>query len=90
MAEIENRSSNNISRILVGNKCDLESQRTVTTDEGQEEADKYNVSYLETSSKDGKNVEEAFEMMAREILNRLDAHNITDSPSLQLGQSKDV
>jgi GTPase SAR1 family protein len=57
MAEVEKHASDNISRILVGNKCDLESQRQVTFEEGQELADHYAVRFLETSAKDSKNVE---------------------------------
>jgi GTPase SAR1 family protein len=34
MKEVEKNASDNISRILVGNKCDLESKRAVTTEEG--------------------------------------------------------
>jgi GTPase SAR1 family protein len=34
MAEVEKHASDNISRILVGNKCDLESKRAVSFEEG--------------------------------------------------------
>lgn len=71
MAEVEKHASDNISRILVGNKCDLESQRAVSTEEGQELADHYCVRFLETSAKDSKNVEQAFTLMTREIKNRV-------------------
>jgi GTPase SAR1 family protein len=57
MAEVEKHAADNISRILVGNKCDLESQRQVSTEEGQDLADHYCVRFLETSAKDSKNVE---------------------------------
>jgi len=71
MAEVEKHASDNISRILVGNKCDLESQRVVSTEEGQELADHYCIRFLETSAKDSKNVEQAFTLMTREIKNRV-------------------
>lgn len=71
MAEVEKHAADNISRILVGNKCDLESQRQVTFEEGQELADHYCVRFLETSAKDSKNVEQAFTLMTREIKNRV-------------------
>ena len=57
MAEVEKHASDNISRRLVGNKCDLESKRAVSFEEGQELADHYCVRFLETSAKDSKNVE---------------------------------
>lgn len=71
MAEVEKHASDNISRILVGNKCDLESKRAVSFEEGQELADHYCVRFLETSAKDSKNVEQAFTLMTREIKNRV-------------------
>ena len=71
MHEIEKHAGDNISRILVGNKCDLESQRAVSKEEGQEMADHYNVRFIETSARDSKNVEQAFLTMAREIKERV-------------------
>ena len=71
MQEVEKHASDNISRILVGNKSDLHEKRQVTTEEGQELADHYCVRFLETSAKDSKNVEQAFTLMTREIKNRV-------------------
>lgn len=71
MNEVEKHASDNISRILVGNKSDMESARQVTYEEGKELADHYNVRFLETSAKDCKNVDEAFTMMTKEIKSRV-------------------
>jgi len=71
MNEVEKHASANISRILVGNKSDLEENRQVSTDEGKELAEHYNIKFLETSAKDCKNVEEAFITMARELQSRV-------------------
>ena len=67
MAEVEKNTPDNITRILVGNKTDMESEREVSFDEGQELANHYRVKYLETTAKMGQNVEEAFQLMTREI-----------------------
>lgn len=71
MNEVEKHASDNISRILVGNKSDMDDARQVSTEEGKELAEHYNVRFLETSAKDCKNVEEAFFMMTREIKSRV-------------------
>ena len=42
------------------NKIDLKDDRQVTTQEGQEMADKYDVDYYEVSAKTGENVEKVF------------------------------
>ena len=71
MGEVEKHASDNISRILVGNKSDMESQRQVSFEEGKELAEHYNVRFLETSAKDCKNVDEAFQLMTKEIKSRV-------------------
>ena len=42
------------------NKDDLKAEREVTTEEGQEFANKHNLIFFETSAKTGHNIEEAF------------------------------
>ena len=67
MTEVEKYTQDNITRILVGNKTDLESKRAVSFEEGQEMANHYCVRFLETSAKECKNVDQAFQLMTREI-----------------------
>ena len=47
--------------ILVATKCDLDDERKVTSAEAAELAQSWNVPYIETSSKEGENVEFLFE-----------------------------
>ena len=68
MAEIEKHASDNVVSILIGNKCDLESQRQVTFEDGQELADHYGVRFLETSAKESKNVEKTYALLTHEIM----------------------
>jgi len=53
--------------ILVGNKCDLEHERQVTTAEGTEMARSFGCPFLETSAKSRINVEDSFFQLVREI-----------------------
>ena len=53
--------------VLVGNKCDLETARTVTTTEGQELAKSFGCPFFESSAKERINVEESFYQAVREI-----------------------
>ena len=46
--------------LLIGNKSDLSFEREVSTEEGQEFADKHNLIFYETSAKTAHNVEQAF------------------------------
>ena len=46
--------------LLIGNKTDLKMEREVSTEEGQEFAEKHNLIFFETSAKTAQNVESAF------------------------------
>ncbi|KAJ3445569.1 ras-like protein [Anaeramoeba flamelloides] len=53
--------------ILLANKSDLENDRIVTRDEGEEFSKKYNLNYFETSAKAGINIKSSFEEIVRVI-----------------------
>ena len=57
----------NVVKLLVGNKSDLEASRQVKTEEGKTLADSLGIKFLETSAKDAVNVEKAFTTLSTEI-----------------------
>ena len=67
MQEIEKFASENVNKLLVGNKSDLEEQREVTYDEGVELAKKFDIPFLEVSAKNALHVDDTFTTMATEI-----------------------
>ena len=56
-----------ITIILIGNKSDLEDQRQITKEQGQEKANKLELAFLETSALSGENLDKAFDMMMNEV-----------------------
>ena len=54
--------------VLVGNKCDLEDERQVSTEEAQCVADKFGIPFLEVSAKTNHNVDKMFETIVSEIV----------------------
>jgi small GTP-binding protein len=62
-----NDEENNFIKILIGNKIDLEKERCISTEIGQELADKYNMEFMEISVKENKGVQESFEMLIKKI-----------------------
>lgn len=69
--EVELYGATNIILVLIGNKCDLESEREVLFQDSCDLANEKGVlAALETSAKESQNVEDAFMLMARELLSR--------------------
>ena len=65
------QSPKTVFMVLVGNKSDLNEQRRVTLEEGQQMAKNNNLIFFETSAKSGENVDKIFEVSAREIDKRI-------------------
>ena len=53
--------------VLVGNKCDMESERQVSTQEGKDLAKSWNSKFYESSAKLRTNVNECYYTLVREI-----------------------
>jgi len=70
-ANVEQHASEGVNKILIGNKCDWEEKKVVSTEQGQELANELGIPFLETSAKANINVEEAFVALARDIKVRL-------------------
>lgn len=58
---------NDVIIVLVGNKTDLNDKREVTTQQGEEEAKKNNLMFVETSAKLGHNVKTLFKRIAQAL-----------------------
>ena len=57
--------------ILVGNKCDLEDFRQVSTDEVSKKAEQYSVGFCETSALSAKNIDTAFQMLIKKVSEKM-------------------
>jgi len=68
--EIDRYASENVNKLLVGNKSDLTSKRAVSYDQAKEFADSLGIAFIETSAKNSTNVEKAFMTMASQIKER--------------------
>jgi len=54
-------NNDKLKTILIGNKLDLKDERIVTIDVAKQFAEKNNLKYIETSAKDGTNINESFQ-----------------------------
>jgi len=64
------KDKDEVPMVLVGNKCDLNDQRVISTDQGSDLSRKFTCAFLEASAKTRVNVEQIFHDLIRQI-NRL-------------------
>ena len=83
--EIDRYASENVNKLLVGNKSDLTSKRQVETESAKEFAESVNIPFLETSAKNATNVEDAFMTMAGEIKKRM-----ATAPAMEQGNKSKI
>ena len=83
LKEIKNNSNKDPEIVLVGNKIDLE-DRKVTKENGMRFAEKNNLMYVETSSKEGINVDSPFEKLAGSLVKK-----IKENPEYNLNKNDD-
>ncbi|ELP84581.1 hypothetical protein EIN_171560 [Entamoeba invadens IP1] len=92
LQEIERYASESVIKLLIGNKCDLEDERAVTVEQGQELANSLNVSFMESSAKKALNVDELFNKIATDIMKNLQTSNTPsktdDKANLSKGNGK--
>ena len=65
LIEIEKNASQNVLKILIGNKNDLVNDREIQSEEGQAFANRNGMEFIEISAKMNTNVTEAFEALAK-------------------------
>merc|ERR1711934_862907 len=89
LQEIERYASENVKKLLVGNKCDLHQKKVVDYTNAKEYADQLGIPSLETSAKANTNVEQAFITMASEIKNSMPAGQVSpgSGPKVTVGPS---
>jgi small GTP-binding protein len=91
LAEVERYTVGGLVKLLVGTKSDLADKRAVTEEEAKAYAKKLGVSYVETSSKDGKNVQEAFDTLLTQIVEKVpEAGRGTNGSSGSSGKGKNA
>ena len=68
--DLKNSSDKNPTIMLIGNKSDLESQRQVSKENGEEKAKSFELAFMEMSALSGENLEKGFNLLVTEIFNK--------------------
>ncbi|KAH0979258.1 hypothetical protein GBA52_006435 [Prunus armeniaca] len=84
--EIDRYASENVNKLLVGNKADLTANKVVSYETAKAFADEIGIPFMETSAKNATNVEQAFMAMAAEIKNRMASQPMNNArpPTVQI------
>ena len=67
VSDISAAADKKITLLLIGNKSDLEDQRQVNKEQGEEKAKELGLAFMETSACSGENLEKAFQLMINEV-----------------------
>ncbi len=78
-----------ITIVVIGNKCDLEDQRQITKEQGEEKASKLEVAFMETSALSGENLDKAFEMMINEVYKKCHEEMLAEN-ELEIEGGQDI
>ena len=92
LQEIERYASEDVKKLIIGNKSDLVEKKVIEYSVAKEFADNLSIPFIETSARDATNVEEAFNLMAKTIKDDVDsqpeeASNGTKASTVTPGRS---
>ena len=83
---LSNTQREEISLVLLGNKCDVE-PRIVTEEQGIKMAQELKIKYFETSALTGLGIKEAFEELAKDIMQRKGVED-NNEDNIELGKNQ--
>ncbi|KAF1987204.1 GTP-binding protein-like protein [Aulographum hederae CBS 113979] len=84
-SNVEQHATEGVNKILIGNKCDWDEKRAVSTEQGQALADELGVPFMEVSAKTNHNINEAFFSLAADIKRRIIDTQRADAPGAGQG-----
>ncbi|CAL4066131.1 unnamed protein product, partial [Meganyctiphanes norvegica] len=90
LQEIDRYASENLEKLLVGNKSDLINKRVVDFEYAKKYSDSLNIPIIETSAKNAVNVEQAFMTMASNIKKRVGQPVIPSTQNVNLTNVIDI
>ncbi|KAG7283014.1 hypothetical protein CRUP_012907 [Coryphaenoides rupestris] len=70
LRNIDEHANEDVERMLLGNKCDMEDKRVVPKAKGEQIAREHGIRFYETSAKANINIEKAFLTLAEDILRK--------------------
>jgi len=88
--DVRTYAESNVNLVLIGNKCDLENEKAIPKEKGQEIADEYDVKFFETSAKENINVQDAFSSLVNMVCDRMFTSSTKPDETAQNKKKKDA
>ncbi|XP_033110089.1 ras-related protein Rab-10-like isoform X6 [Anneissia japonica] len=79
LRNIQEHANEDVEKMLLGNKCDMDDKRMVSKERGESIARENGIKFMETSAKTNINVETAFMTLAEDILKKYPVSNNTQA-----------
>lgn len=77
LRNIDEHANEDVERMLLGNKCDMDDKRVVPKGKGEQIAREHGIRFFETSAKANINIEKAFLTLAEDILRKVSSYAAT-------------
>ena len=87
--QAQKEASKDVSIVLVGNKCDLENERKVSKEKGEEKAKNFNVPFFETSALSKIKIDDIFSEMVNNIYERTGGVKNEDDDDIEIINEND-
>lgn len=85
LRNIEEHASEDVEKMLLGNKCDMDEKRVIPKERGEMIASEHGIKFYETSAKSNINIETAFLALATDILHKTPAKDTAQgTPGLDI------
>ena len=88
--DLTSAADKNITIIMIGNKSDLEDQRQISKEQGEDKSAKLEIAFLETSALSGENLDKAFELMINEIYKKCHEEMMAENDLEIIDGGKDI
>ncbi|XP_074843330.1 ras-related protein Rab-10-like isoform X2 [Carettochelys insculpta] len=88
MKDIHEKADDEVDIVLLGNKCDKETERIIPKHRGEKLAWEYGVPFFETSATDNINIEDAFSVLVKQIMKK-NLCMLCDLDVVDLNESKE-
>ena len=88
--DLNSYGEKNLTLLLIGNKSDLEDKRQINKEVGEEKAKSFSLGFIETSALSGDNIDQAFDIMLKEVLKKYIVENDINNDEFEGGSGKNI